>query len=63
MSMRDGAATRQSVAQSGLEMPSGVQVAAGFAGFLDLGLRLALTDLRGAVGLIAIGLPAGAVAA
>jgi len=41
-------------------MPSGVQVA---AGFLDLGLRLALTDFRGAAGLIAIGLPAGAAVA
>jgi hypothetical protein len=37
------------------------QVAAGFAGFL--GLRALAADLRGPAGLIAIGLPAGAVAA
>ena len=39
------------------------QVEAGFAGFLAAGLRALAAGLRGAVGLIAIGLPAGAVAA
>ena len=56
------AARRQSVAQSGLEMPRWAQVDTRFfAGFLAL--RLALTDFRGVVGLIAIGLPAGAAVA
>ena len=60
--MRGAAARRQSVAQSGLEMPRCAQVEMGFfAGFLAL--RLALMDLRGVVGLIAIGLPAGAAVA
>jgi hypothetical protein len=38
------------------------QVEAGFAGFRDL-RTLTLADLRDAVGLIAIGLPAGAAVA
>jgi len=60
--MRRDAARRQSVARAGLEIAHRAQVEAGFfAGFLVL--RLALTDLRGVAGLIAIGLPAGATAA
>ena len=60
------AARRQSVAQSGLEMPRWAQVETGFfadffAGFLAL--RLVLTGFRGVVGLIAIGRPAGAAVA
>lgn len=35
------------------------QVGAGFAGFLGAGLRVLAADLRGAVGLIVMGLPAG----
>jgi hypothetical protein len=57
--MRMGAARRQSVARTGLETGARRQVA-GRAGFL--GLRT-LADLRGAVGRIAIGLPAGAATA
>ena len=56
------AARRQSVAQSGLEMPRWAQVEAGFTGFLAL-RTLTLADLRGVAGLIAIGLPAGAAVA
>ena len=58
------AARRQSVAQSGLEMPRWAQVETGFffTGFL-LALRLAVADLRGVAGLIAIGRPAGPLAA
>src|SRR5882724_2079277 len=62
MLMRDGVARRQSVARTGLEIARRVQVEAGFfAGFLVF--RLALTDFRGAAGLIAIGSPAGAAVA
>ena len=60
--MRHGAARCQSVARSGLEIACRAQVEAGFfAGFLAslLALRLAVADLRGVAGLIAIGLPAG----
>ena len=56
------AARRQSVARSGLEMPRWAQVETGFLACF-LALRLALTDFRGVVGLIAIGLPAGAAVA
>ena len=59
--MRDSAARRQSVARKGLEMVRRAQVAAGLAGFL--GLRTLAADLRGVVGRIVIGLPAGADAA
>ena len=63
------AARRQSVARRGLETGPRRQVAAGFAGlaglvdglvdgFLDLRV-LALTDLRGAAGLMTVGRPAG----
>jgi len=58
--MRIGAARRQSVARTRLEMAVHAQVLAGFTDFL--GLR-SLADLRGVVGLIAIGLPAGAAVA
>lgn len=57
--MRACAARRQSVARSGLEMARHAQVGAGFAGFLGAGLRVFAADLRGAVGLIVMGLPAG----
>lgn len=64
--MRHGAARRQSVALDKLEIAHRPQVAAGFfADFLAglLALDLAVADLRWVVGLIAIGLPAGAAAA
>lgn len=56
--MRDSAARRQSVARRGLELAWRAQVEVRFAGFLGF-LALA-ADLRGPVGLIVIGLPAGA---
>ena len=55
--MRIGAVRRQSVARTGLKWARRAQVEARLAGFLDLRV---LADLRGVVGLIAIGLPAGA---
>ena len=57
--MRACAARRQSVAQGGLETARRTQVEAGFAGFLGAGLRALAADLRGVVGLIVMGLPAG----
>ena len=61
--MRACAARRQSVARRGLEKARHTQVEAGFAGFLGAGLRALATDLRGVVGLIVRGRPAGAAVA
>ena len=58
--MSDNAARRQSVAKRGLEIAGLAQVEAGLAGFLDLRALALAADLRGAAGLIVIGLPAGA---
>src|SRR5882757_5232683 len=60
MLMRNGVARRQSVARRGLETARRAQVDGG-AGFLCL--RALAADLRGVAGLMAIGLPAGPLAA